>query len=131
MSKIIDGKASASIDPYDFFIPQLRHEPTHCRVIEMDYQRNGVSGAGFFVLRFMCSESPERPLVGIVFDYDPHDESEPLGMFDKGWRNPRTAVIDPSDLTRHWRRDHFDQGLRDCIRDRYEQIWAHTIVEQA
>lgn len=111
--KVIDGKESAAVTPFDFTVA---YDGSRCRVIEIDFQRNGVYGMGFFVLRFQCSAWPERPLVGVVFDYDEEDDAVPL--------NPRTAVMDPCDLTAHWRGDVFDAGLRDAITARYEEIWA-------
>lgn len=116
--KIIDGKPSAAVEPYDFTIDPHGKYPTRCRVTEIDYQRNGVGGQGFWVLRFQCSESPEAPLVGIVFDYDPEDPNP------SEYYNPATAVLSPDDLTRHWRGDNFNEGLRDAIAARRETIWS-------
>lgn len=72
-----------------FTIP--RTEDT-CEVLEVDYQRNGISGEGFHVVRFRFQD---HELLGVVFDEPKH-----------------VAVIDPTDLASHWRGDNFEAGLR-------------------
>lgn len=94
------------VTPFDFTIDETR-----CRVVEIDYQRNGICGEGFFVLRFQCSDAPERPLLGIITAY----EDDLVGFY---------GVIDPNDLRSHWRGDHFEAGLRAAVVARYEEIWA-------
>lgn len=90
------------------FTHDFTTEGSRNRVTDVDYQRNGVCGAGFYVLRFQCSSSPERPLIGVVFDYDPYEAE---ATSPNGFHNPRTAVIDPYDLSSHWRGDVFHAGL--------------------
>lgn len=105
MSKLVDGTVSAAITPYEF---DLDGDP--CVVTEIDFQRNGVMGETFFVLRFTYDG---RELIATLFEY---------GV--ARWANPRTAVIDPADLTNHWRGDRFDNGLRAAIKARYDEIWS-------
>lgn len=66
---------------------------------EASYQRNGVSGAGFTVIKFTHVPMPDYgdilDLIGIVFEAPKH-----------------VAVIDPTDLESHWRGDSFEDGLR-------------------
>lgn len=106
--KFINGKPSSAVEPYEFTVEHLNSPTTRCVVTEIDYQRNGVSGEGFFVLRFQCSSSPERPLIGIVFDEAPR----------------HVAVIDPYNLAEHFRGDVFEQGLRQAVAARYDTIWG-------
>lgn len=99
-----------NVTPYDFTIDETR-----CRVVEIDYQRNGVCGEGFFIVRFQCSDAPERPLIGIVVDC----EADPNAFY---------GVIDPNDLRSHWRGDHFVDGLRAAILARSDEIWPHSVT---
>lgn len=113
MTQFKDSKVFASIEPFDFEIYYgSRNEPGRCRVTEIDFQRNGVSGESFYVCRFMSSESPERPLIGIVFD-------------DRKY----VAVIDPENLTQHWRGDYYEDGLRAAIEANQDVIWKNWDIE--
>jgi len=66
-----------------------------CIVSEMAYQRNGISGSGFYVIQF---KRQGTTLQAIVFDEPKH-----------------VAIIDPMDLDNHWRGDVFERGLRQVI----------------
>lgn len=74
-------------------------------ITEIDSQRNGVAGEGFYVVKFSyyfgelhgdVVWGQREELVGILF---PSDSS-------------RTAIIDPANLKSHWRGDHFASALR-------------------
>ncbi len=104
----------AQVTPYDFTVPARGGDVGRCRVLEIDYQRNGVAGNPFFVVRFQCSDAPERPLIGLVFDFDPGEETQ--------LAYPSYGVIDPYDLTSHWRGDYFHAGLCDAITARYDEL---------
>lgn len=76
-------------------------------VQEVTYQRNGVSGEGFHVVKFLnipresYDERGARAavvLLGIVFEGD-----------------KQVAVIDPTDLSSHYRGDKFEAGLRQAV----------------
>jgi hypothetical protein len=84
--------------------------PTPCTAREVTYQRNGMSGKGFNVVRFTLHQDPAMPdgdieLLGVVFK-------------DSNF----VAVIDPVDLDSHWRGDNFENGLREVVR-----LWEATL----
>lgn len=68
---------------------------------EVTYQRNGISGEGFHVVKFgYVGEMPPVTLIGVVFDA------------------PKTiAILDPLDLANHWRGDNFETALREIIEE--------------
>lgn len=68
-------------------------------VREIDYQRNGVSGEGFYVVSFRRLHSDGPILWGIVFENPKH-----------------VAVVDPMDIRSHWRGDQFEAGLREVTK---------------
>lgn len=94
------------ITPFRFAARDGMYEAT-----EMSYQRNGVAGNGFFVVRFK-SERSIQTYIGIVFD----DECNPEQKMS-------VAVINPSDLSDHYRGDVFAQPLRECIEARKDEMW--------
>lgn len=68
---------------------------------EVTYQRNGVSGEGFHVVKFTKTGSGSDgsgSLIGVIFEASKH-----------------VAVIDPLNLDSHWRGDNFEAGLREVI----------------
>lgn len=82
------------------------------KIMEIAHHRNGVAGAPFSVVKFVCPEN--GPMVGIVFALDDDD--------DFGW-DGRCAVFQ-SDLLadgiiafgqNSWRGDHYEIPLRKAI----------------
>lgn len=73
-------------------------------VLEVTYQRNGISGEGFHVIRFRRINDG-LVLLGIVFEAASH-----------------VAVVDPTDLTSHWRGDNFEQHLREYV-EIFDREW--------
>jgi len=68
-------------------------------VTEVSFQRNGVSGEGFYTLAFFGRNVAN--LMAVVFDA------------------PRTvAVFEPMNLASHYRGDVFEPGLREAI-----EVW--------
>jgi len=65
------------------------------RVLEVDYQRNGVSGEGFHVVKFTDARGT---FIGIIFE-----------------ASKTVAVVNPLDLHDHWRGDSFEPGLRAVV----------------
>lgn len=82
---------------------------------DIAYHRNGVSGAGFYVVTF--SDDEHGPMVGVVFDCDPFDEGPPPPL------NRRTAVFQRDLLgagvitfgVNSFRGDNYDEWLRHAI----------------
>lgn len=108
MTRFVDSIPTAKVDPFTFAIGGLSWKAT-CEVSEIDYQRNGVGGEGFFVVKFVSREGRSAvDLVAIVFD-----------THERG----RVAVINSTDLTAHYRGDMFEDGLREAIAARQDQIW--------
>ena len=92
---------------------------------EMSYQRNGVSGNGFFVLRLYVTEyfegdvdNVDDSLIAVVFDY--HEWAEDPSKF----RNTNVAVMDPYDLDRHYRGDNFAAGIYETIFIHRDGLWS-------
>lgn len=108
MTAWVDAKPTAKlVTPW---VGDVDGEPI--MVVEADYQRNGVAGEGFYVLRFAYEE---RVLTGVLFGYVANTgEIQEYGY---------CAVVDPSDLTVHWRGDHFAPVLRRCLTERYDELW--------
>ena len=91
---------------------------------EMSYQRNGVFGEGFFVLRLYSVEywenkisDVDQDLFAVVFDYDEWREDS------KKFRNPSVAIVDYEDLDRHFRGDNYAQGLYETIHIFRDDLW--------
>jgi hypothetical protein len=88
--------------------PQSENGLARYVIHEIDFQRNGVSGEGFYVVRFWyteienayegLSEHTEHKLIGVLFN-DPSC----------------TAIVDPADLQSHWRGDRFATALREAV----------------
>lgn len=79
---------------------------------EIDYQRNGISGEGFWTITFSALvDGKEGEFLGVVF---PPDESK-----RHEFHNPHTAIMSLVDgkpvLSQHWRGDHFHEALYDVI----------------
>lgn len=77
-------------------------------ITEIDSQRNGVAGEGFYVVKFTyylgtlhgdVVWGQREELLAVLF---PSDSS-------------RTAVIDAENLASHWRGDHFATALRNAV----------------
>jgi len=56
----------------------------------IDYHRNGVSGEGFYVVRFSCSEGN---MMAIVFPPEETDEDGEPKWIDGEFHNPCVAVF--------------------------------------
>lgn len=82
-------------------------EVTRYIIREIDSQRNGVSGEGFYVVRFTY-------MVGEVENHEILGKREELiaVLFHDA---ERTAIIDPENLGSHWRGDMFATTLREAI----------------
>lgn len=90
-----------------------KYSNNHCT--EGTYQRNGVSGIGFTVIKFRYEPTETeggkpRDMLGIVFEGT-----------DKA-----VAVIDPEDLDAHWRGDVFEDGLRQAAKV-FQDAWSAEI----
>lgn len=72
---------------------------------EVNSQRNGVSGEGFFVVKFSYMEIEKDGGIGS------RDELMAVMFNDPS----RTAIIDPNDLNSHWRGDMFAPTLREAL----------------
>lgn len=97
----------------DSIHPETRFEYT---VTDVEYQRNGSSGEGFYHLTFHrpmrenegSKTTPAGSIIGIenlqaiVFDQAPH----------RGF----CAVFDPNRRSHHYRGDNFEAGLRKVIK---------------
>jgi len=72
------------------------------KIKSIDYQRNGVTGAGFHVVHFTDGQEPWDEMIGIVFE-------EPKYI----------AVISPWAGTEwikyHWRGDYYEDALREVV----------------
>ena len=81
----------------------------------IDFQRNGISGQGFYQVFFRYSEKgiPEKNLIGILTD-------------DKTY----CFVVDPSDIESHWRGDNFESELRKAIVNHYAKKYGRSYEEQ-
>lgn len=66
----------------------------------INYHRNGISGAGFHVVRFVDDERPN--MLACVFEELDH-----------------VAVLDLDDLPQHWRGDEYTPDLRKAIEKSY------------
>jgi len=78
-----------------------------CKLIEMDYQRNGVGGEGFFV--FSCECDGKKLIITVSTE----DDGETLD-----YRQCR--VVNPIDLDDHWRGDCFGES----IKSEWKEIYA-------
>lgn len=94
-------------------LPMIIDEPmgteiTRLVITDIDSQRNGVAGEGFYVVKFTYYVGElhgdvvwgqREELLGVLF---PSDSS-------------RTAIIDPLNLASHWRGDRFADALRKAV----------------
>jgi hypothetical protein len=80
-------------------------------ILEQDYQRNGVSGKGFYSFRIRTVEDGETRTLLATIEGTEDDELD-----------ARTCrVVDPLDLSAHWRGDSIGDALMDACRDgRYD-----------
>lgn len=75
----------------------------YIQILDTDTQRNGVGGEPFVAVRFLSDEYP-RPLIAVIpTRYMPHDDPDMPNLAHEGWSS--TFVVDPEDLTQHWRGD--------------------------
>ena len=85
------------------------------KVDGIDFQRNGISGEGFYQVFFRYSDKgiPERKLIGVITG-------------DKTY----CFVIDPSDIENHWRGDNFESDLRKSIVNHYAKKYGRSYEEE-
>jgi hypothetical protein len=82
------------------------------KVKQIEYHRNGVSGNGFFVVKFSDFEDKQRNFIGIVFD-EPGD----CAVFD-------ADLLAEGNITfgqNSWRGGRFESRLRKAIEEYIEQ----------
>lgn len=86
----------------------LNAPPEQYAICEITYQRNGSSGEGFHVVKIR-RVNDGLVLLATVFETSKH-----------------VAVIDPWDLTNHWRGDNFEPHLREAV-DRFLTEWEASV----
>src|SRR5687767_1494175 len=90
-------------------MPKLIH-----RIENVRYHRNGLSGAGFFLVQFRYKDGRKlRNMVGVVFmDYDDSTEQPVPGKIGGGIA---VAIYDPERPNERWRGDLFANELYAAI----------------
>jgi hypothetical protein len=87
------------------------HKEDKYTILSVDYQRNGVSGQGFYDVRFILEQEGDRPqfLAAIIESGSIPDDAVPWRKFGAiKWHiidGTHTFVIDPMNPTSHWRGD--------------------------
>lgn len=81
-----------------------REDKLKLNIKSIDYHRNGISGAGFHVVRFADGERPN--MLACVFEEPGH-----------------VAVLNVDNLTDCWRGDHYEAALRKAI-EKYRSLEA-------
>ena len=93
-------------------------------ITDVQWHRNGISGLGFHVVRFVSKgdDGPPRPFVAVVFN-----KAE----------NYEIAVLDTTDLTQCWRGDRFKDEVMEAIEvydnrsvDNWTQLMTVSKVEK-
>lgn len=80
----------------------------------IQYQRNGISGEGFFHVGFRPTDEPNRALQAVVLSKDADERLGAVGSF----------VFDPADPSFHWRGDYFAGELRAAVEDWKKKEWG-------
>lgn len=89
-------------------------------IIGTDTQRNGVGGEPFVAVRFTLDEY-DRPLIAVVpLKFRAQNDPELPDRTADGWSE--TYVVDPADLSQHWRGDELyrqllEAGLWERVQD--------------
>ena len=88
---------------------------TNIKIDGISYQRNGISGEGFYQVFFRFSEKgiAERNLIAVLTG-------------DKTY----CFVIDPLDIEDHWRGDNFESDLRKSIVNYYAKKYDCSYEEK-
>lgn len=86
--------------PYEFTMTFRRASDVRVVISDADYQRNGISGVGFWQFTLMHGDRPEQPLIAVLFTDD--DDCY-------------CAVINPADMADHWRGDVFKPYLKEWV----------------
>jgi hypothetical protein len=86
------------------------------KVTNVNYQRNGISGEGFFMLNFTASPDDEKQdFLCVIFpNYDENGNVESEG-------NPKIAIMNYDenreiDFKGCWRGDHFQDVILEALR---------------
>lgn len=91
-------------------------------ITELSYQRNGIAGEGFYIVRFEHRETPRAKEVDHLI--------ATIGFDDEGNASAETTrVIDPNDLSRHWRGDNFGYVLGPWVDENSKAAWPTLYVE--
>lgn len=88
---------------------------------EIAYHRNGICGEGFHLVKF--TDSIEGPMLGVVFALEGNEVAP--------W-NGRCAIMQRDKLNdgviafgaNSWRGDHWEEPLRQAIKDDSDAKWA-------
>lgn len=83
--------------------------------LEVTYQRNGVSGIGFHHVRFLYT-----PVYNGLRNHETVELHGVLADVEEGVKF--AGVVDPRDLNSHWRGDHFQPFLEECV-----AMWSATL----
>ena len=89
----------------------MKEFETKYTILSVDYQRNGITGQGFYDVRFVFEEEGERPqfLIAIIESSSIPDEAVPWRKFGpidySKLDGTHTYIIDPMDTRNHWRGD--------------------------
>lgn len=86
--------------------------------VTFDYQRNGVTGEGFFQAHFTFDGIK---LVAVIFDELPR-----IREYTKRTRvmNPKCGIVDPATPGNHWRGDNFADALYPMLVKWYDEKWG-------
>lgn len=87
------------------------------RLHEIEYQRNGISGEGFYQARFDWKEPGEQWQKDFIATFRPLEIKTPKGMYSSAVDIESTRVVDPLDLSQKWRGDHFGYALNRTLQD--------------
>lgn len=97
--------------------------PRYIEVYDATYQRNGIAGAGFYVIKFTFIAdmySPPRRIAATAVVFHSSDDEVPVC---DGY-----CAVMTDNLKDHWRGDNFEPELRAWLRTDLAKriIWPHS-----
>lgn len=93
------------------------------KFIELNYQRNGVTGDGFFQVKFTNSEYPEGLFIATFETNDGEENGKPRDTIESN--NCRVTNI--RDFSSGWRGDNLSSDIQEMLDERVRQVQAKLI----
>ena len=114
----------------------FKHIVDGFEIEEIEYHRNGVSGEGFHIVKFISPS--DGPMVAILFRGE-HDEDEDKADKEKEGSNGRCAVFNRDKLKEDdfrffynsWRGDHYEPAMRQAIFEHRQKERAEMMARIA